>query len=244
MDVRRLLRLGALPALAGLLFGVALARAQDPGPGPVKLTPQQFDREVRRGARKADEKYRGKTVELTGKVIRAVRHFSGKPLVELQAGNPYSGVLCFTAEKEPWGTVAPGQTVKVTGKFPDFPAVPSLEDCAVEPVTESRIRAVTAEALARECEADPRGAAKKLEKQTLRVSGTVASREPDARTGFTDVTLRCAGKTRVACRLIPAEKESGAALEVGRPATLVGQFGGAYEGQVHIDTALVLHDTK
>jgi predicted lipoprotein len=244
MDVGRLIRTGVILAVAGLLAGAAPARAADRTDGPVKLTPAEFDKEVRKGAKKASEKYKGKTIELTGKVLRVTRHSSGKPLVELEAGNANAGVLCFTAEKEPWGTFVKGQTVKVTGKFPDFPVVAELEDCAVEAVTEANLRSVTAEALAKECEADPAAAGKKMEKQTLKVSGTVVARELDAKTGFTNVTLQGAGKTRVACQLIPAEKDAGAALEVGRAATVVGQYGFTFEGQVHVNDAVVLTEKK
>src|SRR5262249_12861603 len=95
--------------------------------------------------------------------------------------------LCFTAEKEPWGTFVKGQTVKVTGKFPDFPVVPELEDCAVEAVTEANLRSVTAEALAKECEADPVAAGKKMEKPTLTGTGTGVGGGPGGQAGLTKV---------------------------------------------------------
>lgn len=239
MDVSRVLRGGILLVIVGLLAGV-LARAADDNDRAVKLTPVQFDKEFRRSQKKTTEKYKGRSIELTGKVLRATRDFSGKPIVELEAGNPYSGLTCYTAEKEPWGTFARGQTVKVTGKFPDFPVVPSLEECTVKAVTKSPLRSVTAAALARECEADPAGTNKKMDKMTLKVTGTVASREFDAKTSFTDVVLKGTGTMQVACRLIPAEKESGAALQVGKTATVVGEFGASYEGRVHVASAVVL----
>jgi hypothetical protein len=244
MDVERISRRSALLGIAGLLSGAALARAADGKDEPVKLTPEQFDKEVRKGFKKANEKYKGKTIELTGKVLRVVRHFSGKPVLELDVGNPASGVTCFTTEKEPWGTFARGQTVKVTGKYPELTVVPELEDCAVEAVTENNIRSVTAEELAKECAADPTAAKKKMEGQTLKVSGTVAARELNTKTGFTDVTLKGSGKTQVVCQLIPAEKDAGAALEVGREATIAGLYDFTFEDQVHVKDAVVLTQKK
>jgi tRNA_anti-like len=244
MDAGRISRRRSLLVIAGLLLGIALIRAGDARDEPVKLTPEQFDKEVRKSVKKANEKYKGKTVELTGKVLRVVRHFSGKPLIELDTGNEAAGVLCFTTEKEPWGTFAKGQTVKVTGKFPDFTAVAELDDCAVEAVTESNVLSVTAEALTKECAADPVASDKKMKGQTVKVSGTVAARELDAKTGFTNATLTGSGKTQVVCQLIPAEKEAGAALEVGKAATLVGLYGFTFEDKVNVHTAVVLTEKK
>ncbi len=242
MDVNRITRRVAL-LVAVALLGSAVVRAADE---PVKLTPEQFDKEVRKNAKKANETYKGKTIELTGKVLRVVRHFSGKPLLDLQANptNEASGVLCFTSEKQPWGKFAKGQTVKVTGKFPDFATVPQLDDCTVEAVTESNIRAVTAEDLARECEADPAAAGKKMKGQTLKVTGTVTASEFDAKTNSPDVTLKGTDKTRVVCRLVPAEKESAAALKVGQTVTVVGQYAFTFEGKVNVEGADVLTEEK
>jgi len=244
MEVGRMSRRGALLAIAGMLAGSAGAWAGDAKDEPVKLNPEEFAKEVRKGFKKANEKYKGKTIELTGKVLRVYRHFSGKPEVELDTGNPASGVDCFTIDKEPWGTFAKGQTVKVTGKYPDFTVVAQLEDCKVEAVTESNIRSVTAEDLAKECAADPTAVKKKMEGQTLKVSGTVAARELDAKTGFTNVTLKGSGKTQVTCSLIPAEKDAGAALEVGKPATIVGLYGFTFDDLVHVESAVVLTEKK
>jgi len=218
------------------------APAADDKDEALKLTPQQLDMAVRKSAKKANDLYKGKTIELTGKVIRVNRHFSGKPVVELMAANEFSGVQCFTKDKNPWATFAPGQTVKVTGKFPDFPVVAQLEECAVEAVTKSTLREATADELAREAAADPAG--KKLAKATLKVTGTVASSEFNAKTNFTTVVLKGAGKTDVECQLIPAEKDAGAALKPGQKATVVGQFGGTFENKVHLTGAVVVTEEK
>jgi len=239
MRVNRIVAVAAV-ALAGLLASVGLAQSGD----AVKVPAAQLYKEVSKSAKKANEKYKGKTIEITGKVARVTRSFTGKPEVAVEAGNEFTTVLCYTADKEPWGAFAKGQTVKVTGKFPDFPVVASLEDCKVEAVSAAPLKAVTAAALAKEAEADPVGSGKKLDKTTLKVTGTVVSQEFNAKTNFTDVVLKGTGKTNVACRLIPAEKEAAAALKAGQTATIVGQFGGAYENQVHLMTAMVLTEKK
>src|SRR4051794_31415241 len=124
MNGIRLLRGSLLLSFAGLLAaGAAVGQTGAAGDGggkdgTVKLTPAQFDKEFRKSQKATMTKYNGKTLELTGKVLRATRHFSGKPIVELEAGNEFAGVACYTVVKEPWGTFARGQTVKVTGKFP------------------------------------------------------------------------------------------------------------------------------
>jgi len=241
MEVRRIIRVLALLIVCVLLSTAVSAQARN---DTVKLTPEQYDKEFRKGQKKTNEKYKSKTIELTGKVLHVYRHFSGKPMIDLMAANEFSGIHCFTVEKAPWASFAPGQTVKVTGKFPEYPVVPQLDDCSVEAVTPSRIRSVAAEALARECETDPVGTSKKMDKQTIKVSGTVVSREFNTKTNFTSVILKGTGKTQVECLLIPAEKEVGAALQVGQSVTMVGQFGGTFDKQVHLSDADVVTEQK
>jgi len=164
--------LGVAFALAVVLVPVC---AEDDKDAPVKLTAEEFDKEFRQNKKAAAAKYQGKKVELTGTVLRVNRHFSGKPVVELNVGNEAAGVACYTTEKEPWGTFAPGQKVKVVGTVPGFPVKAEAEECAVEAVTESPLKTAAAEALAKECAADPAGTNKAYAKQTLKVSGTITA---------------------------------------------------------------------
>jgi hypothetical protein len=211
----------------------------DAGPA-VQATPDQLVRDFRKNAKAVNQKYKEATLEVSGTVLHVGKSVTGTGYVELRAGNDYSGLTCYTKEKQPWGQFAPGQEVKATGKWPAFAAVASLEDCTVEAVGKSPARTYSAEELANECQADLRRAGDKLRDATLTVTGVVTETKLEPASSFTQVTLKGSDKAKVLVRLLPSEKDFAAGLKAGDSLTVVGRFAYAVAGEVELDSCLPL----
>jgi tRNA_anti-like len=238
--------LGLVAVVLPVMFAFArpaLAQQGDRGRSDagsaVQATADQLVRDFRKNAKAANQKYKGATLEVSGTVLHVGKNV-GMGYVELRAGNDYSGLMCYTKEKQPWGQFAPGQEVKVTGKWPAFAAIASLEDCTVEAVGKSPARTFSAEELAKECQADLRRAGDKLRDATLTVTGVVTETKLEPASGFTQVTLKGSDKAKVVVRLLPSEKDFAAGLKAGDSLTVVGRFAYAVAGEVELDSCLPL----
>jgi hypothetical protein len=238
-----------VPALGVVAVPVVLAftwpalaqqgdRGRSDAGSAVQASPDQLVRDFRKNAKAANQKYKGATLEVSGTVLHVGKSIVGMGYVELRAGNDYSGLMCYTKDKQPWGKFAPGQEVKVTGKWPDFASVPSLEECTVEAVGKNPARTFSAEELVKECRADLRRANDKFRDATLTVTGVVAETKPEPASGFTRVTLKGGDEVNVFCRLLPSEKDFAAGLKPGDSLTVVGRFAAAVAGEVSLDSCL------
>ena len=62
------------------------------------MTPAALEKEFRKSAKKANAKYAGQTLELTGKVLRVTRHFGGTLLGAGGLVRAYSGAVAAALE--------------------------------------------------------------------------------------------------------------------------------------------------
>jgi hypothetical protein len=206
----------------------------------VKATAAQLMQEFKKSKKATNKKYEAATLEVDGTVLRTGKSPAGQPVVELRGTDDLIGLRCYTKEQQPWGKFAPGQKVKVVGKWTDIGLSAELTGCSVEAVDKSPARAVAAEQFAKECAADPRGANKKLSKATFLVTGTVAGTKYVEASGFTQLHLKGVGPAVVICNLLPSEKELASKLKAGDAASAVGQFSYTDGKEVFLDTCLML----
>lgn len=81
----------------------------------------------------AHQKYRGKTIDLTGTVKTVATNTNGTPILYLEAGGDPLGVLCmFDKMDEDFGEkVSRGQQVRIRGKWPLHSQIGCLTECQI-----------------------------------------------------------------------------------------------------------------
>lgn len=110
-------------------------------------------------------------------VKQAIQVFSS-PFVGLEGSKKATyGIVCETTDKQPWASFAPGQKVKVVGKYEGAISGPALKNCEVTALDPNPAVKLTAEVLAKDFETNKTEANKKYQKKTLIVSGTITSTE-------------------------------------------------------------------
>jgi len=187
------------------------------------MTADKFFAEYKADRDAASKKYKGQVIELSGTVASMGRNFAGESHVALQAGKDFLGVMCFTAEFEPWTKVVPGQKVKIKGKWPDYPFVPTLIHCDFIETGKYEGIALSAAELAKEYATDHEAASKKYDKKYLILTGVVENKEFNS-AGAASVQLKVAGKVKVFCSFTAFEKDVTKAIKVGQSIKLIGEY--------------------
>ena len=142
------------------------------------LSSVEFSKEVKENEKSATEKYKGKVIELTGKVVGVGRNISKDAYLRLEGTKgEMLGVMVFTQEKTPWNKATPGQTVTVKGKFPEFAISASLAECQIMKVEGDRAALLTPDQLAKEYEEDKEATKKKYDEKFLILQGEIADKE-------------------------------------------------------------------
>ncbi|MCI0704703.1 MAG: OB-fold putative lipoprotein [Planctomycetia bacterium] len=197
---------------------------------------------------KKDTEYKGKMVEVTGKV----QHFEMGPgsgaAVSLgdvdTSGKLVSGVVhARLLEFEPWNRLTYDQTVTIRGKCLSVGGYAEVTDCVILNEGPSPVIAITAEELAKEYKQDKKGTDAKyytrvgnvLIGKSLAISGEIVSWQ-DSKTP--QVTLKGADGVKVQCYLAPGF--SGFLLSeapVGAKVTVIAQ----YTNQGNNETVQVNH---
>src|SRR5262245_52515347 len=98
------------------------------------------------------ERYRGRMIEITGKVGRVAKDDQG-PFVTLQAGDDDTRLRCYTISKAPGARVGRGMPIRIRGQVPADDRAP-LKDCLFMEVSPGLAVAVPAVKLAKEFAAD------------------------------------------------------------------------------------------
>src|SRR5262249_22293502 len=151
------------------------------------------------------------------------QNISGEAYVSLEADKDFTGVMCFTADAEPWAKVVPGQKVKLKGKWPPDAFGTVLIHCAFVDTGTSPAITVTAQQLAKEYAADKEAANKKYKDKYLIITGEVADKEFNS-AGAASVTLKVEGKVKVTCSFTAFEKALVKPIKVGQQLKAVGQY--------------------
>jgi Leucine-rich repeat (LRR) protein len=186
------------------------------------LTSEKFAEECKE-QKTANEKFKGKVIELSGVVKTVGQNFSGDPYVALEVGKDFTGVMCFTADAQPWAKVVPGQKIKLKGKWPQDPFGPSLHHCVFVDTGKSPAIILTAQELAKEYAADKDATGKKYADKYLIVTGEVVDKEFNS-VGAASVTLKVEGKVKVKCSFTAFEKGMVKPIKIGQQLKAVGQY--------------------
>jgi hypothetical protein len=170
------------------------------------------------------ERYRGRVIDLTGKVGRVGKSIQG-PYVTLQAADDDSRLQCYTITKAPGARVGRGMPIKIRGQVPADDSAP-LKDCIFIEVSPGSAAAVSAVDLSKEF-ADDLAAAKTKYRigNYLVVTGEIVKRDEDP-SGNPRVELKGDGKALITC-IIASKEEADAAgsrLVVGKTVKLGGEF--------------------
>ena len=146
-----------------------------------KVTAKDIASECRKDVAAAKAKYKGKRVEITGKVDEIAKR-SGGAIIALQAEVPndpfVSGPTAMFRDRSLLGQLGRDQIVTLIGVVEDLPRMPNLENCSLVAKGADTIAHLTAEKLAEEFATDPNATVGKYRPLTLIVSGTVAALNP------------------------------------------------------------------
>ena len=170
------------------------------------------------------DRYQGKVLELKGLITGMGRTIDKRAQLTLQgAPGALLGVMCFTIEPEPWKTYAPGQEVKLVGRFTAQSGAASLLDCMVVEAGKIAIASLTAPQLAHEYIENRDDTVRKYDEKYLIVTGEVVQKETND-AGAVQLDLKGEDKTIVRCTFTASEKAVADAVKVGQKVSILGEF--------------------
>lgn len=189
------------------------------------LSSVEFSAEYKSDNKAARAKYKGKMIELTGKVVGVGRNAGKEEFLTLEATKgSFLQVICFTRINDAWLKASPGQTVKLRGYWPPIVVTAALVKCQILEVQGESCPRLSAEQLAKEFDADSSATAEKYKKFShLILDGEVASKEVN-KVGAAEVFLKHGGKCRISCIFTAFEKDLTQPLEAGQQITVIGEF--------------------
>lgn len=104
-----------------------------PSPPPLDVTPEQLRKAYESNELSADEKYRGKTLRVTGLVVAVRKDFGDQPYVELLTRNEFLSVIArFDTLDDELRWLKRGDKVLVRCMGDGMLVVPRLRACAIE----------------------------------------------------------------------------------------------------------------
>ena len=197
--------------------------------GPaIAVSATALDKEYDDNVVSADGKYKGKVLEVTGKVVRVAKEQFGRLTVELDAAEGNSSVDCEFSEssRDQLVGLAPGQTITIRGMCQGKVADSvTLEKCTVAKKTEttpSSVVAVTVDDLNKDYSKDPVSADTKYKGKVIEVSGKVIKVTKLPRGGSTVELAGAAGSASVDCSFEESAAGKLGKLAAGQKATIRG----------------------
>jgi hypothetical protein len=187
------------------------------------LSARAFAEEYKKDPNAAQDKYRGKLVELKGELHGVSRdpYDSDEStfmfFVEgVHERDPY--IRCRTTMKRPWREYARGQEVAVAGVVDQYPY---LKDCKMMKSGPNPAIAITAGDLAKEFARGADETVKKYEKKCLIIEGEVLRKVTDD-VDTPNLVLKGNGDVNVTCQLAfkPAEAEA-KSVQIGQKVKVV-----------------------
>src|SRR5262249_6520764 len=132
-----------------------------------------------KGREAAAEKYKGKTVELSGVVDSPDDDPYGKlGYIALKLKGGGLGPRCALDDPAPWLKVGPGCTIKIKGVVPDGGLSGELYPCVIVESSPNTCLPITAAQLAKEFAADRKAAVDRYRDKCLIVEGELTGKEP------------------------------------------------------------------
>jgi hypothetical protein len=232
-------------AVIACFFCAGLVLGDDPKTDPkskdklpaadFKLTAGEYAKELRKDAKVAQDKYKGKIVELSGTVTQAAQGFEGKgsylsietPDPNVRFGNP--DVMCMSSDSQFFAQFGRGQTIRIKGKA-NF--LGQLESCEVVEKGKDTQILVASETLAKDFTADRDKALEKYDGKTLVVSGKISAIKPYPGLKVKYVELTGDGKTAIECRYSDANLVE--KFKIGQDVKVHGQIATSDNGVVNI----------
>jgi hypothetical protein len=213
--------------------GEDLAKA----PADFSLGSEEFVKEFLKDRKTADAKYVGKVVELSAVVDFVGKNIGDEPYVRLP-GEKFDTAMCFTADKEPWAKVLPGQKVKLKGKCAEYIVAVRMLHCVFTETGPYPAIARTADELAKEFEADSNKADEKYREKYLVVTGEVADKKDEDKTGAR-IYFKTSGKARVECdfrfAISNQLKDFLSSVKTGQQFKAVGRYSFGSSDKVQVD---------
>lgn len=189
------------------------------------LTSVALSEEVKKNDTAATEKYKGKVIEITGKVVGAGKNASKDPFLRLEgAKGDIMGVMVFTQDKAPWGKATPGQTVTIKGNWPEIAFGASLINGHIVKVEGEKAPTLTAAELAKEYEGNREETTKKYDEKFLILKGEIESKEANEAGAVTLIFKTPESKVKVKCSFTAFDKEETEKLNEGQTVTVLGQY--------------------
>ncbi|MBY0228258.1 MAG: OB-fold putative lipoprotein [Gemmataceae bacterium] len=196
------------------------------GEAEFKVSSADFVAEWKKDSKAALSKYKGKTVEVTGKVSSIGTNLSGDPVILLEsAPMKFDWTTCLPVERFPAKSLAPGQTATIKGRVHPDTFSAGLVDAEVVKAEGPKAQAFTADELADEVgKSGFDEAMKKHKDKWMLVSGEVAEVKLDkARAG--DVVLKTKGKgPKIVARFSAMDEKSADALKKAKRIEVLGQY--------------------
>jgi hypothetical protein len=127
--------------------------------------------------------------------------------------------MCYTAEKEPWAKVAPGQHVKLKGRWPKGAFSAQLMNCVVTEAQSNPAISITAQKLVQEYMAAKERTRQKYHDTWLIVVGEVAN--IDLKKGV--ATIKGDGETPIKVGISASQANLFKSARVGRQLKVLGR---------------------
>jgi hypothetical protein len=183
------------------------------------VTAEELHKEFKTDKKAAETKYQGQVVEVKGTVNSLGVNVSSQAYVDLEVPKEFVGVMCYTADKEPWAKVAPGQQVKLKGRWPKGAFSAQLMNCVFTEAKSSPAISITAKKLVQEYMAAKEGTRQKYHDKWLIVDGELAS--IDLKKGV--ATIKGDGDTPIKVGFGATQANLFKAARVGRPLKVLGR---------------------
>ncbi len=233
-----------MPTLVALAL-IGCAKSPPPAPdriAEVSNTEPAFRMTAEEYHRRADDPaFDGKVIELSGTVDDASRNAGGEAFVSLNVEGQLLGVMCFTADAQPWASFARGQKVRLKGRWAESVLAPRLLYCVfIETGKYAAVR-IPATDLAKEYAADPEATVKKYDKKHMVITGEVASKNVNEFKAV-GLVLKTGNKITVECGFTAFDNDVSGQYEVGQTVTVFGDFSLNFGGgdSLHVNFCLPL----
>jgi hypothetical protein len=180
------------------------------------MTADEFLEEVsRKDADAWDAKFRGKTIDVKGVVSQLPRNAGGEVIVVLAVeGKPF-GLSCHTTETDVLDKVTPGQTVTMRGKAAADILRGDLVASRIVDVTGPRPPVITAEALAKEHEAEREKTLENYNDKWMFITGEVIAKQDPAEADSVRLDVRGTSKVQVVFFLVGGQKPLAKGITTG-----------------------------
>jgi hypothetical protein len=202
------------------------AEAKKPEAKPaavITAVPADLYAEYKKDEKATVAKYKGKTLAVEGVVSTLGQDFSKNTfitLVTVKGDLMGMKVVVAAGSAVPWATLAKGQGVKVTGKWPAFSMGPALVDATFEATGDAGAPDLKALDFIKEFIADGDKAEAKYEDKPVRVTGKVIEAKMDG--AYT--AILAAGEGTVALGIGSMDKWAHAIAVKGADVTALCQF--------------------